>query len=214
MPPLKYRHDLIDAVEEISGGIRFGTINEFYLEAVFRDSEDAWASATLARWLPGILRLTGSCFPGCNRRWMRLSSSAALKLTPSAVRSVSTSSSKAIQSAPALLVRILLPRPTLLALSVARSGSSATRKLSQQAWLSSGLSSRGTDPVKSRSRHLAEKRPTRLRCAVPPQRHADASGRGAVPAENHEQRAVLRPFRAVAYRANFAAEPPRRRERR
>src|SRR6516164_3609617 len=33
--PLKYRHDVIDAVEEISGGVRFGTINEFYLEAVF-----------------------------------------------------------------------------------------------------------------------------------------------------------------------------------
>jgi hypothetical protein len=57
VPPLKYRQDLIDAVEEISGGIRFGTINEFYLEAVFRDSEDAWAAATLGRWLPGILQL-------------------------------------------------------------------------------------------------------------------------------------------------------------
>lgn len=34
-PPQKYRHDLIDAVEEISGGVRFGTINEFYLEASF-----------------------------------------------------------------------------------------------------------------------------------------------------------------------------------
>jgi hypothetical protein len=56
-PPLKYRNDLIDAVEEISGGVRFGTINEFYLEAVFRDSEDSWAAATLARWLPGILQL-------------------------------------------------------------------------------------------------------------------------------------------------------------
>jgi hypothetical protein len=32
--PLKYRHG-IDAVEEISGGVRFGTINEFYLEASF-----------------------------------------------------------------------------------------------------------------------------------------------------------------------------------
>ena len=57
VPPLKYRNDLIDAVEEISGGIRFGTINEFYLEAAFRDSEDSWATATLARWLPGILQL-------------------------------------------------------------------------------------------------------------------------------------------------------------
>jgi len=56
-PPQKYRHDLIDAVEEISGGVRFGTINEFDLEAVFRDSEDSWAAATLARWLPGILQL-------------------------------------------------------------------------------------------------------------------------------------------------------------
>jgi hypothetical protein len=51
------KRDLIDAVEEISGGVRFGTINEFYLEAVFRDSEDSWAAATLARWLPGILQL-------------------------------------------------------------------------------------------------------------------------------------------------------------
>lgn len=57
VPPLKYRQDLIDAVEEVSGGVRFGTINEFYLEAVFRDSEDSWAAATLARWLPGMLQL-------------------------------------------------------------------------------------------------------------------------------------------------------------
>ena len=56
-PPLKYRQNLIDAVEEISGGVRFGTINEFDLEAIFRDSEDSWAAATLARWLPGILQL-------------------------------------------------------------------------------------------------------------------------------------------------------------
>jgi hypothetical protein len=62
-PPLKYRQDLIDAVEEISGGIRFGTSNEFYLEAVFRDAEDAWAAATLARWLPGMLQLQPT-YPG------------------------------------------------------------------------------------------------------------------------------------------------------
>jgi len=56
-PSLKHRQDLVDAGEEISGGIRFGTINDFHLEVAFRNSEDSWAAATLARWLPGILQL-------------------------------------------------------------------------------------------------------------------------------------------------------------
>jgi hypothetical protein len=56
-PLMKYRQDLISAVEEISGGIRFAPVNELYLEAVFRNPEDASAAATLARWLPGILQL-------------------------------------------------------------------------------------------------------------------------------------------------------------
>jgi len=55
-PLLKYRQDLIGAVEEVSGGIRFGSVNELYLEAVFRDPEDAPAVAALARWLPGMIQ--------------------------------------------------------------------------------------------------------------------------------------------------------------
>jgi hypothetical protein len=54
---LKDKQDLIEAVEELSGGVRFGAINELNLEVVFRNPEDAWAVATLARWLPGILQL-------------------------------------------------------------------------------------------------------------------------------------------------------------
>jgi len=62
-PVRKYRQELIEAVEEISGGIRFGSINELHLEAVFRSPEDASAVATLARWLPGILQVQGSDSP-------------------------------------------------------------------------------------------------------------------------------------------------------
>ena len=59
-PLLKYAGPLIDAVEELSGGIRFGAVSELSLEAVFRDPQDASAAATLARWLPGILQLQSS----------------------------------------------------------------------------------------------------------------------------------------------------------
>jgi len=61
-PAFKYRQDLIEAVEEVSGGVRFGSVNEVGLEVVFRDSEDALAAAALARWLPGLLQLD----PGYN----------------------------------------------------------------------------------------------------------------------------------------------------
>ncbi len=54
---LKYRAQILDAVEEISLGIRFGQVDEFHVEAVFRTAEDASAVATLARWLPGLLQL-------------------------------------------------------------------------------------------------------------------------------------------------------------
>jgi hypothetical protein len=57
---LKYRQDLIDAVEEVSGGVRFGAVDELHLEAVFRSADDALAAGTLARWLPGILQLQSS----------------------------------------------------------------------------------------------------------------------------------------------------------
>jgi hypothetical protein len=57
VPLLKDKQDLVDAVEELSGGVRFGAVNELNLEAVFRNPEDAWAVAILARWVPGILQL-------------------------------------------------------------------------------------------------------------------------------------------------------------
>ena len=56
-PLMRYRQELIDAVDEVSGGIRFGPFNELYLEGVFRKPEDASAAATIARWLPGMLQL-------------------------------------------------------------------------------------------------------------------------------------------------------------
>jgi len=57
VPLLKDKQDLVDAVEELSGGVPFGAVNELNLEAVFRNPEDAWAVAILARWVPGILQL-------------------------------------------------------------------------------------------------------------------------------------------------------------
>jgi hypothetical protein len=51
---------LTEAIEEVSGGVRFGAVTEVYVEAVFRNPEDASAVARLARWLPGLVQLKGA----------------------------------------------------------------------------------------------------------------------------------------------------------
>jgi hypothetical protein len=56
-PALKYRNEAIQAIEEASGGIRFGALNEFHAEALLKAPEDAAAVATLARWVPGFVQL-------------------------------------------------------------------------------------------------------------------------------------------------------------
>jgi hypothetical protein len=58
--PLKYRDEMVNTIEELSGGIRFGTSIEFKAEAVMRTNEDAKALAALGRWLPGLLQLMPS----------------------------------------------------------------------------------------------------------------------------------------------------------
>lgn len=58
--PLKYRDEMANTIEELSGGIRFGTNIEFKMEALMRTNEDAKALAALGRWLPGLLQLMPS----------------------------------------------------------------------------------------------------------------------------------------------------------
>ena len=55
--PLKYRDQLAATIEEVSGGIRFGTNIEVTVEALMRTNEDANALAALGRWLPGAVQL-------------------------------------------------------------------------------------------------------------------------------------------------------------
>lgn len=55
--PLKYRDQLAATIEEVSGGIRFGTNIEVTVEALMRTNEDAKALAALGRWLPGAVQL-------------------------------------------------------------------------------------------------------------------------------------------------------------
>jgi hypothetical protein len=54
--PTKRREDFIGMVEEISGGIRFGTNIECKLEALMRTDDDAKTLAGLESWLPGIVQ--------------------------------------------------------------------------------------------------------------------------------------------------------------
>jgi len=51
---------MANTIEELSGGIRFGTNIEFKLEALMRSNEDAKALAALGRRLPGLIQLMPS----------------------------------------------------------------------------------------------------------------------------------------------------------
>lgn len=62
--PLKYRDDLAKTIEELSGGIRYGSNDEVKVEAVMRTSDDAKALAALVRWVPGLIQLmAGEALP-------------------------------------------------------------------------------------------------------------------------------------------------------
>ena len=61
--PLKYRKDMVEMIEEVSGGIRFGTNIECRVQAVMRSADDAKALAALAKWLPGLIQLMPSSSP-------------------------------------------------------------------------------------------------------------------------------------------------------
>jgi hypothetical protein len=54
-PALKYRQDLMEAVEEVSGGVRLGAVNEVRVEVLMKTTDDATALAALGRWLPGLV---------------------------------------------------------------------------------------------------------------------------------------------------------------
>lgn len=54
---MKYRDQLAATIEEVSGGIRFGTNIEVTVEALMRINEDAKALAALEGWLPGAVQM-------------------------------------------------------------------------------------------------------------------------------------------------------------
>jgi hypothetical protein len=58
--PLKYRAELVNAIEQISGGIRFGTTIEIRVEALMQTSDHARTLAALGHWLPGLVQLIQS----------------------------------------------------------------------------------------------------------------------------------------------------------
>lgn len=57
LPALKYRNEVMQAVEQVRGGIRFGAFNDVLIEVVTRTADQAGALAALGKWLPGLLQL-------------------------------------------------------------------------------------------------------------------------------------------------------------
>ncbi|MCU1234345.1 MAG: hypothetical protein JWP63_2312 [Candidatus Solibacter sp.] len=49
--------ELMQMVEEASGGIRLGTYSQVHIEVVMKTADDAVTLAGLARWLPGFVQL-------------------------------------------------------------------------------------------------------------------------------------------------------------
>ncbi len=56
-PKLKFKADLIKAVEEVRGGVRFGSDTEVTVEVQMNTVDDATALAALGRWLPGFIQM-------------------------------------------------------------------------------------------------------------------------------------------------------------
>jgi hypothetical protein len=57
---LKYRNELMQAIDQVSGGIRLGVFNEVHVEVVTKTPDDAITIAALAHWLPGFLQMENS----------------------------------------------------------------------------------------------------------------------------------------------------------
>jgi hypothetical protein len=60
LPASKYRDDLIQMVEEVSGGIRLGALNEIRIEVLTKTADDASGLAAIVRWAPGFIQLRDS----------------------------------------------------------------------------------------------------------------------------------------------------------
>lgn len=56
-PPSHFAAELMQMVEEASGGIRVGAYSEVHMEVVMKTADDAATLAGLGRWLPGLLQL-------------------------------------------------------------------------------------------------------------------------------------------------------------
>lgn len=55
-PRRSYRSQVMDAVEEVRGGIRLGSVNQVEVEVTMKTVEDAMAAAGLGRWLRGFVQ--------------------------------------------------------------------------------------------------------------------------------------------------------------
>jgi hypothetical protein len=55
MPPSERRLELAQSVDEVHGGIRFGTVHSVRVELTTKNPDDAAAVAVLGRWLPAML---------------------------------------------------------------------------------------------------------------------------------------------------------------
>ena len=62
-PESVYARNLIEAVEEIHGGITFGSSIELHLDAVTKSADDAETAAAIGRWLPGFMQLQARSDP-------------------------------------------------------------------------------------------------------------------------------------------------------
>jgi len=54
---LKYRAAFAGLVEDVSGGIRIGGVDELRADVTLKSADDALAAAALARWLPGLIQM-------------------------------------------------------------------------------------------------------------------------------------------------------------
>lgn len=54
--PPKHLADVIDVIEQASGGVRFGPYYQAHLEVRAKTADDAYSLAALGRWLPGLLQ--------------------------------------------------------------------------------------------------------------------------------------------------------------
>jgi len=56
-PPSHFAAELMQMVEEASGGIRVGAFSEVHVEVLMKTADDAATLAGLVRWLPGFIQL-------------------------------------------------------------------------------------------------------------------------------------------------------------